>query len=113
MTCLYFAAPTAPVKGPVLVLDGERSGPVNNLCVVSEVAPSYAPPGSALVSACVLGVPEYDDAHLEQDVRAQFSTWFGSEVASWRHLRTYRIPEALPSTAPPALELADRAVRVA
>jgi phytoene dehydrogenase-like protein len=113
MTCVYFAAPTAPVEGPVLVLDGERSGPVNNLCVVSEVAPSYAPPGAALVSSCVLGVPEHDDAQLEQDVRAQLSTWFGSEVASWRHLRTYRIPEALPSTAPPALELADRAVRVA
>jgi phytoene dehydrogenase-like protein len=112
VTCLYFAASAPPVEGPVLVLDGDRSGPVNTLCVVSEVAPSYAPPGTALVAASVPGGPEHGDSHLEEDVRAQLSSWFGSAVDDWRHLRTYRIPQALPAATPPALELADRAVRL-
>jgi len=112
VTCLYFAAPGPPLEGPVLVLDGDRSGPVNTLCVVSEVAPSYAPPGTALVAASVPGDPEHDDAQLEEDVRRQLTSWFGSAVDDWRHLRSYGIPEALPSATPPALELTDRTVRL-
>ncbi len=110
VTCLYFAAPTPPVEGPVLVLDGEGSGPVNNLCVPSEVSPTYAPPGEALVSASVLGVPREDE--LEQRVRVQLQGWFGEQVDAWRHLRTYRIERALPALTPPALEPADRRVRL-
>ena len=44
-TCLYFAADRAPVDEPVIVLDGDGQGPVNNLCVPSAVAPTYAHPG--------------------------------------------------------------------
>src|SRR5262245_14395828 len=55
--CLYFAADRAPVDEPVIVLDGDGEGPVNHLCVPSAVAPSYAPPGAALISATVLDRP--------------------------------------------------------
>jgi phytoene dehydrogenase-like protein len=95
--CLYFAATEAPLKKPILVLDGEGSGPVNNLCVPSAVAPSYAPAGQSLVSVSTVGIPEQDDAALEKAVRAQLTGWFGAAVASWRHLKTYRIPFALPA----------------
>ena len=57
VTTLHYAAERSPVGEPVLVLDGEGRGPVNDLCVPSDVAPSYAPPGAALVSATVLGIP--------------------------------------------------------
>ena len=111
VTCLYFAAARDPIGGgPVLVLDGERGGPVNNLCVLSAVAPSYAPPGAELVSVTVLGGQPVDD--LEGAVRAQLSRWFGPEVGSWRHLRTYRIDHALPALTPPSLEPRDRTVRL-
>jgi phytoene dehydrogenase-like protein len=113
VTCVYFAAPEPPVKGAMLVLDGEGRGPVNNLCVLSEVAPSYAPEGAALISASVIGIPAEDDAELERAVRTHLSSWFGGSVDDWRHLRAYRIPHALPAQAPPALELSDRAVRLA
>jgi phytoene dehydrogenase-like protein len=112
VTCLYFAAPTPPVDGPLLVLNGEPIGPVNHLCVPSEVSPSYAPSWQALVSASVLGVPVEDDEELECLVRAQLATWFGEEVDGWRHLRTYRIQRALPALTPPALEPKDRRVRL-
>jgi predicted NAD/FAD-dependent oxidoreductase len=70
------------------------------------VAPAYAPPGAALVSANTVGVPDLDDAKLVDAVREQLSDWFGGEVRRWRHLRTYRIAVALPDrTAPAELRL--------
>jgi glycine/D-amino acid oxidase-like deaminating enzyme len=92
VTCLYYDAPSAPVPGPWLVLNGE-GGPVNNLCVPSEAAPGYAPPGRSLVAVSVLGSSEPD---LEA-IGRQLRDWFGSAVSEWRHLRTYRIPRALPA----------------
>lgn len=92
VTCIYFDAPVAPIPGPWLVVNGE-GGPVNNLCVPSEVAAGYAPAGRALVSVTVLGSREPD---LEA-VRRQLAGWFGSTVRTWRLLRTYRIPRALPA----------------
>ena len=62
VTTLHYAAERSPVGEPVLVLNGEGRGPVNDLCVPSDVAPSYAPPGAALVSATVLGVSPLPDA---------------------------------------------------
>ncbi len=113
VTCLYFAAEHAPLAEPVLVLDGEGRGPVNNLCVPSAVAPAYAPAGKSLVSATVLGIPAADDAALEGGVRTQLREWFGPEVLRWRHLRTYRIAHALPAQEPPALTPSERPVRLA
>lgn len=106
VACSYFDAPEAPLPGPWLALNGE-GGPVNNLCVPSEVAPSYAPPGRALVSVSTLGAGEVDiDA-----VRQQLRGWFGSAVDGWRHLRTYGIPRALPAY--PVGGLDEHAVRLA
>lgn len=102
-TCLYFAAARPPVDEPILILNGDGQGIVNNLCVPSLVSPTYAPPGSALVSATVLGVPTVDDASLESAVRQHLQEWFGNQVRTWRHLRTYRIAFALPAQSPPAL----------
>jgi hypothetical protein len=92
VTCTYFDAPAAPLPGPWLALSGE-AGPINNLCVPSEVAPDYAPPGRALVSVSTLGAAEAD---LEA-LRTQLRSWFGGAVEGWRHLRSYRIPRALPA----------------
>lgn len=112
VTCLYFAAEEPPLSEPILVLGGDADGPVNHLCVPSNVAPSYAPEGAALVSASVLGTPALRDEELEMAVREQLSGWLGRSVAGWRHLRTYRIERALPALEPPCLEPIDRAVRL-
>ncbi|MFM8385919.1 MAG: FAD-dependent oxidoreductase [Planctomycetia bacterium] len=100
VTCHYFAAAGDPLRGePVLVLDGEGRGPVNNLCVPSNVSPALAPAGAALVSATVLREAPGDEAAQEQAVRAQMRGWFGAQVDGWRALRTYRIAHALPAAA--------------
>ena len=92
VTCVYYDAPSTPIPGPWLVVNGE-GGPINNLCVPSEASPSYAPSGRALVSATILGAGDPDLEHVERQLRG----WFGSTVADWRHLRTYRIPRAVPA----------------
>jgi phytoene dehydrogenase-like protein len=106
--CLQFDAPRAPAVGTFLVLDGNGEGPVNQLCVPSEVAPGYAPPGRALVSASVLAPIPGDDEALEASARHQLAGWFGPEVSSWKLLRIDRIPDALPSQPPGPLEPSER-----
>jgi phytoene dehydrogenase-like protein len=110
--CLYFAADESPVKAPILLLNADEPGPVNNLAVMSDVAPSYAPAGAALVSASVLGDPAGDDAALEAAVREQLTGWFGPAVGRWRLLRTYRIRHAQPDQTAPALDEPQRPVRL-
>lgn len=95
--CLYYAAPKDPVGKAILILNGEGGGPVDHLCVPSAVAPTYAPAGQALVSATVTGASGADEKDLESQVRKHLTSWFGPEVAGWKHLRTYLIPLALPA----------------
>ena len=93
---LYFSAPRPPFAEPMLMLAGERGGLVNNVCVPSQIQASYAPEGAALVSVSTVGLPEADDDALREAALSELADWFGAEVASWRHLRTYRIRRALP-----------------
>lgn len=114
---LYYAAPESPVGEPLLVLNGQPgTGPVNHVCVPSDVAPGYAPAGAHLVSATIIGSPAVDDATLDdatldRNARAQLAGWFGAEaVRGWRLLRASRVTHALPRVAAGAS--ADRAVRL-
>jgi phytoene dehydrogenase-like protein len=112
VTTLYFAADRPPLTEPILAVNADGGGPVNNVAVVSAVAPSLAPPGAALISVTVLGVPAEDDAGLTEAVKQQLTGWFGTAANGWRHLRTYRIPHALPNQDAPALLDPSRPVRV-
>ena len=111
VTCLHFAADRAPFNEPFLVLDAAGEGPINNLAVMSNAAPGYAPPGAALISATVLGVPEPAGPALEPAVRRQMEIWFGRPARDWRLLRVDRIAHAQPAQDPPALEPPERPVR--
>jgi phytoene dehydrogenase-like protein len=95
VSCFYFAAQKAPIDAPYLILNGDGSGPIKNVCVPSVVAPSYAPPGMHLISVTVLREAADENAALAE-VLAQLEDWFGQEVRDWKHLRTYNIPQALP-----------------
>ena len=109
--CHYFAADRAPLAEPILVLNGDGTGPINNLCVPSQVAPGYAPEERSLVSVTTLDDRLAGDELLLQ-VRQQLSSWFGSVVDSWQHLMTYDISYALPMQEPPALDPVAKPVMV-
>lgn len=99
-SCIYYGADAAPMAERMIVLNGSRTGPVNNLAVISNVAPSYAPPGRALVAAVTPGPLHGDDAELEAATRRQLRGWYGRVVDGWDHLRTYRIAHAHPDQRP-------------
>ncbi|MGL6280625.1 MAG: NAD(P)/FAD-dependent oxidoreductase [Gaiella sp.] len=90
--CTYFTAPSPPLPGPWLVLAEADDGPVNNLCVPTEVAPSYGPSGRSLVSVTTLGEAGPDP----EAVDAQLRRWFGASVGRWSRLTTVSVPRALP-----------------
>ena len=98
--CCWFAAPRPPLSGPLLMLDGEASGPAKNVAVMSEVSPSYAPAGRALVAAAVPGTAALDPT-VTGRVREQLARWFDSGTADWDHLRTDVIEHGQPVQAPP------------
>jgi len=112
VSCFYYSSEEPPVPNPMLVLNGDGAGPVNNFAVVSQIAPSYAPAGKSLVSVTVLGTQQLTDHQLSGFVIAQMKNWFGPVVSSWRYLKSYRIPHAQPQQYPGALEPPQRPVRV-
>jgi len=93
----------------VLILDGDRRGPLVNTVVLTHAAPDYAPPGCALISASVLGV--WDTPEHEHAVREHLAWLYGVPTADWELIASYPIPYALPAM-PVPFEL-QRPVRTA
>lgn len=110
-TCIYFAADEAPEYKPILILNGEGSGPINNICFPANVAPSYSPSGKALISVTLIGAGHPPEETVRA-VRGQLTEWYGGRVDEWEHLRTYEIPFALPRHDAGALSEPERPVRV-
>jgi phytoene dehydrogenase-like protein len=95
---VYFTASQPPIDSKYVVLDGSGRGPVLNVAVMSNVAPSYAPAGSHLV---VAALPGHDGETIEADARRQLRSWWGQQVDTWDHVATYRIAHGQPRQRPP------------
>lgn len=93
---IYFSAEVPPVNKPIVMLNGEGKGIVNNVFVPSLVQSSYAPSGMHLVSVNVTKPNDFDDFELVDQVLSELSDWFGVKVNDWRHLKTYHIKYAIP-----------------
>ncbi|WP_163339432.1 NAD(P)/FAD-dependent oxidoreductase [Desulfopila sp. IMCC35008] len=101
-SCLYYTADwTPPFKEPLLVLNGEGHGPVNNIAFPSLVAQNYAPSGKTLIAVVVLDDHSIQRSDLEHEVRNQCRQWFGDIVSKWEHIQTRVIEHALPDQSPP------------
>ncbi len=112
VTCFYYAADEPLITLPVLFLNGDGAGPVNNFAFLSQVAPSYAPSGRHLVSITVLGTHKLTDLQLSGFIIAQMKNWFGKVASTWQFLRGYYLTHAQPQQFPGALEPPQRPVRV-
>jgi phytoene dehydrogenase-like protein len=93
---IYFSAENPPVNKPIVMLNGEGKGIVNNVFVPSLVQPNYAPKGMHLVSVNITKPNDFDDYELVDQVLSELSDWFGVKVNDWRHLKTYHIKYAIP-----------------
>ncbi|WP_210586938.1 NAD(P)/FAD-dependent oxidoreductase [Streptomyces sp. GESEQ-35] len=98
LTVIHHTTDEPPETGASLLLDADRSGPVAHTSVASEVDPSRAPAGRALISSTILGPlpPDADTA-----VRIHLSRLYGTPTARWETLAVHHTPEAVPAMRPP------------
>jgi phytoene dehydrogenase-like protein len=99
-TTLYWEGDTALTTNRKLWLNANSDTFVNNACQLSAIAPHYAPAGRHLLSASVLGVPEYSDDELYAAAEADIQRMLDYDPVAqqafgqYRRLRIYRIPYA-------------------
>lgn len=95
----YFVASRPPLTDPILVINGDEPGPINSLCIPSQVAEDYAPAGQSLISVS-LKVSQGPEGQFvqpaESEILGQLSAWYGDQVQQWRHLKTSVVFNALP-----------------
>ncbi|MFG2962383.1 MULTISPECIES: NAD(P)/FAD-dependent oxidoreductase [unclassified Streptomyces] len=90
--------PSALTTGTSLLLDADRGGPVAHTSVVSNIDPSRAPQGRALISSTVLGTPPSD---IDTSVRMHLARLYGTSTRRWETLAVHHTPEAIPAMRPP------------
>ena len=91
--CSYFIS-DKPLKlngEPYLIINANSDELIDHILPISDVVPNYAPPGKTLISVNLIGNKEFTELKMQ----AELAKWFGNNHA-WQHLKTYKIPEALP-----------------
>ncbi|WP_374222946.1 FAD-dependent oxidoreductase [Streptomyces sp. MBT65] len=98
VTVVHHTTDDPPATGAALLLDSDRGGPVAHTAIVSEVDPSRAPAGRALVSSTVLGPPPPD---VETAVRRHLARLYGTSTTRWETLAVHHTATAVPVMRPP------------
>ncbi|MEU0024196.1 NAD(P)/FAD-dependent oxidoreductase [Streptomyces sp. NPDC006335] len=98
VTVVHHTTDDPPRTGSALLLDADRGGPVAHTAVISEVDPSRALAGRALVSSTVLGEPPSD---LDAAVRTHLSRLYGTSTHRWETLAVHHTREAVPAMPAP------------
>ncbi|MGW7066990.1 NAD(P)/FAD-dependent oxidoreductase [Streptomyces sp. NPDC054855] len=96
VTTYYHASGSTPLREPTLLVDS--TGAVLNTCVLSEVAPTYAPPGTALISTSVLGA---DEPGVAGTVLRRLAELYGTDTRGWQQVAVRTVAGALPAMLPP------------
>jgi phytoene dehydrogenase-like protein len=93
--CLYFAGNERLYQQRKILLNADAQAYVNNAVLLTNIAPTYAPPRKHLLSVTVLGNPAEDDAAIAARCKAELAPWFPrAHFSSWELLAVYRIPFA-------------------
>lgn len=93
--CVYFAGDERLYSQRKIILNADPHAYVNNAVLVSNIAPTYAPPRKHLLSATVLGNPKEDDEQIAERCRTEIAGWFPRhDLSYWQLLAVYRIPFA-------------------
>ena len=92
-TCLYFAGDERLYTQRAIALRSTPTGIVNHTVLLTNIAPTYAPPKKHLLSLTVLGNVEDDDEALARRCLSELGEWFPDhDLSRWRFLASYRIP---------------------
>ncbi len=91
--CLYFTS-DKPLKldgEPYLIINANSDELIDHILVNSDISASYAPADKILISVNLIGNKEF----TIEKIQTELTKWFGNGF-DWQHLKTYKIPEALP-----------------
>jgi len=93
--CLYFAGDERLYSQRKILLNADPHAYVNNAVLVTNIAPTYAPPRKHLLSVTVLDHLKDDDEVIIERSRAEIARWFPAhDLSCWKLLALYRIPFA-------------------
>jgi phytoene dehydrogenase-like protein len=93
--CLYFAGDERLYPQRKILLNADPHAYVNNAVLISNIAPTYAPPRKHLLSATIAGNPTDDDETIVERSRAELAQWFPDhDLSHWQLLALYRLPFA-------------------
>jgi hypothetical protein len=112
VTNIYFSAERPPFTKPIIALNSTNNKLVNNVAVMDQVSPEYAPFGRSLVSVSLIG--DFQNsfrADLPFEVIQELKYWY-PEAVDWDHLKTYHIPYGLPNDETVNNELTTAAFRL-
>lgn len=93
--CVYFGGKERLYKQRKILLNTAPGAYVNNAVLVSNIAPTYAPPRRHLLSATILDPNTDDDEQVARLALAEIAGWFPEHnLSDWQMLGVYRIPFA-------------------
>ncbi|MEU0341363.1 NAD(P)/FAD-dependent oxidoreductase [Streptomyces bobili] len=98
VTVVHHTTDEPPGTGASLLLDADRGGPVAHTTVTSQVDPSRAPAGRALISSTVLGAPRDG---VDTAVRMHLARLYGTSTGRWETLAVHHTAEAVPAMRAP------------
>lgn len=101
VTTHWYAVPEAPTDLTAVIVDvRDAAGPVVDTCVMSNVAPDYAPEGRHLVQASSLRRAG-EEPVADEAVLRHVGEIYGVDTGGWELLRRDDIREALPAQPAP------------
>ncbi len=93
--CLYFAGDERLYRERKILLNTAPDAYINNAVLLTNIAPTYAPPRKHLLSVTIVGIPEGDDELIAARCRVELGRWFPEHnLQRWQLLGIYRIPFA-------------------
>ncbi len=91
--CLYFEGDQRLYPQRKILLNANHDAYVNNAVLLTNIAPTYAPPRKHLLSVTVLNPSESDDELVARRCLREMAHWFLEyDMSGWKFLAAYRIP---------------------
>jgi len=91
--CVYFGGKDRLYRQRKILLNTAPDAYVNNATLLSNIAPTYAPPRRHLLSATILDPGMDDDEEIGRRALAEMATWFPAHnLSAWQLLGVYRVP---------------------
>lgn len=87
----YYEAEKLPIDTKHVILNANPNRIINNVVMISHVAPNYSQNGKHLISVSANGIHTEADAFM-----IDLKSIFGLEAANWMLVKSYTIKEALP-----------------